>query len=102
MPWQLRATAGPLEGAVYRLRSRAILGRASVCDIQIINDGVAHKHARIPGEDGHHVLVDLHSNNGPWVGEQRVERHVLRAGDELRVMLSRFVYEPMAHNEDLS
>jgi len=94
MPWQLRATAGPLEGAVYRLRSRATLGRASDCDIQIINDGVSRQHAKISEEGEGYVLLDLRSNNGTYVGEQRIERHVLRAGDELRIMLSRFVYEP--------
>lgn len=100
MPWQLRATAGPLEGAVYRLRSRATLGRASDCDIQIINDGVSRKHAKITEEGAGHVLVDLGSNNGTWVADRRVERHVLRAGDELRIMRSRFVYEPMPVGDD--
>jgi pSer/pThr/pTyr-binding forkhead associated (FHA) protein len=102
MSWQLRATAGPLEGAVYRLRSRATLGRASDCDIQIINDGVSRKHAKIVEEDGGHVLVDLRSNNGTWVADQRIERHVLRPGDELRIMRSRFVYEAMPAGEDAS
>ncbi len=93
MTWQLRATAGPLEGAIYLLRRRATLGRAGDCDIQIINDGVSRKHAKITAENGGHVLIDLSSNNGTYVGEQRVERHQLRAGDEFRIMRSRFVYE---------
>lgn len=100
MTWQLRATAGPLEGAIYRLRSRAILGRASDCDIQIINDGVSRKHAKIVEEGDGHVLVDLSSNNGTWVADQRVERHELRAGDELRIMRSRFVYEAAPDGDD--
>jgi len=100
MPWQLRATAGPLEGAVYRLRSRATLGRASDCDIQIINDGVSRKHAKIVEEGGGHVLIDLSSNNGTYVGPQRIERHTLRAGDELRIMRSRFVYELVPAGDD--
>lgn len=93
MNWQLRATAGPLEGAVYPLRSRAILGRAGDCDIQIINDGVSRKHAKITEEDGRHLLVDLRSNNGTYVGDSRVERHLLEPGDEFRIMRSCFVYE---------
>lgn len=100
MHWQLRAIAGPLEGAVYRLRSRATLGRASDCDIQIINDGVSRKHAKIVEEGTGHVLVDLSSNNGTWVGERRVERHVLQPGDELRIMRSRFVYEGVPAGDD--
>lgn len=100
MSWQLRAIAGPLEGAVYRLRSRATLGRASDCDIQIINDGVSRKHAKIVEEGAGHLVVDLGSNNGTWVGERRVERQVLRAGDELRIMRSRFVYELVPAGDD--
>jgi hypothetical protein len=100
MSWQLRAIAGPLEGAIYRLRSRAILGRASDCDIQIINDGVSRKHAKIVEEGEGHVLIDLSSNNGTWIAEQRVERHPLRNGDELRIMRSRFVYESVADRDD--
>jgi hypothetical protein len=100
MSWQLRAIAGPLEGATYRLRSRAILGRASDCDIQIINDGVSRKHAKIVEEGEGHVLIDLSSNNGTWIAEQRVERHALRNGDELRIMRSRFVYEAVADRDD--
>lgn len=100
MSWQLRATAGPLEGAVYRLRSRATLGRASDCDIQIINDGVSRKHAKIMEEGGRHVLVDLSSNNGTFVGELRVERHELQAGDEVRIVRSAFVYEAVPAGEE--
>jgi pSer/pThr/pTyr-binding forkhead associated (FHA) protein len=100
MSWQLRATAGPLEGAVYRLRSRATLGRAGDCDIQIIDDGVSRKHAKIVEDGEGHLLVDLGSNNGTYVGGQRVERHALRPGDEVRIMRSRFAYEAVPEGED--
>lgn len=94
MAWQLRATAGPLAGAVYRLRKRVSLGRAGDCDIQIINDGVSRRHAKIVAADGGHELVDLGSNNGTYVGTERVSRHRLVSGEEFRIMRTRFVYEP--------
>lgn len=100
MPWQLRATAGPLEGAVYVLRRRAMLGRAGDCDIQIINDGVSRKHAKVVSEGEGFVLIDLSSNNGTFVGRSRVERHVLRPGDEIRIMRTRFVFEPVGADDD--
>ena len=100
MTWQLRATAGPLLGAIYLLRKRASLGRAGDCDIQIINDGVSRRHAKIVAAGDGHELVDLGSNNGTFVGNKRVERHRLRAGDEIRVMQSSFVYEPRPAGED--
>lgn len=93
MSWQLRATAGPLEGAVYRIRRRVTLGRAGDCDVQIINDGVSRKHAKVVlGGEGT-VLVDLGSNNGTYVGDERIDRRTLLEGDEFRIMRSRFVYE---------
>lgn len=100
MPWQLRATAGPLEGAVYVLRRRVTLGRAGDCDIQIINDGVSRRHAKVVAEGERYVLIDLSSNNGTYVGDERVQRHVLGPGDELRIMRTRFVFEPVPTDED--
>lgn len=100
MLWQLRATAGPLEGAVYVLRRQVMLGRAGDCDIQIISDGVSRQHAKVVAQDGGYVLVDLRSNNGTYVGEQRVERHVLRDGEELRIMRTRFVFEPVPSGDE--
>lgn len=94
MLWQLRATAGPLEGAIYQLRGRTNLGRAGDCDIQIINDGVSRRHAKVVAVAEGHELVDLGSNNGTFVGDQRIERHVLQSGDVIRIMRSCFVYEP--------
>ena len=100
MAWQLRAIAGPLEGAVYRLRRRVTLGRAGDCDIQIINDKVSRQHAKVVADGLGHVVVDLRSNNGTFIGEERVQRQVLSDGDELRIVRSRFVYERAPEHED--
>lgn len=85
---------------MYQLRNRATLGRAGDCDIQIINEGVSRKHAKVVEEDGRHLLVDLSSNNGTFVGTTRVERHLLEPGDEFRIMRSRFVYEAAPVGEE--
>lgn len=94
MPRQLRAIDGPLTGATWILKKRTRLGRAADSDIQIVHDGVSRQHAQIveiaPGE---HELVDLHSNNGTWVRDRRVERCRLGLGDEVGVIGARFVYE---------
>ncbi len=94
MSWQLRATAGPLAGAVYVLRRRVTLGRAGDCDIQIVDDGVSRQHAKVVDAEGSYELVDLGSNNGTFVGDDRIDRHPLRSGDVVRVMGSHFIYEP--------
>ncbi len=99
MTWQLRATEGPLKGAVYRLRKRTSLGRAGDCDVQIIHDGVSRRHAKVVGDGDGHELVDLGSNNGTFVKDARIQRVRLSEGDEIRIMRSRFVYEAAAGEE---
>ncbi len=100
MTWQLRATEGPLAGAVYRLRKGTSLGRAGDCDIQIIHDGVSRRHAKVVVGDEGCEVVDLGSNNGTYVGGKRVHRCQLRIGDEIRIMRTRFVYEGVAEDQD--
>ena len=89
----LRATSGPQAGAVYVLGRRTTIGRASDCDIQILHEGVSRRHAKITQQpDGSMIVTDLSSDNGTFVGEQRVTRHLLRPGEAIRIMRSRFTY----------
>lgn len=97
MPRQLRVVDGPLAGATYVLRKRTQIGRAADSEIQIIHDGVSRQHAQIveigPNE---HEVIDLHSNNGTWVGGDKIERSRLAPGDQLRIVGATFVYEEAA------
>jgi two-component system cell cycle response regulator len=68
----------PLDGPV-------LLGRDPSCDLVLDLDDVSRHHARILPEGTGHVLTDLGSTNGTFVGDERVTRRVLRAGDLLRV-----------------
>lgn len=96
----LRAISGPHAGAVYVLGSRTTIGRASDCDIQILHEGVSRHHAKITLEDdGTIVVADLSSDNGTFVEDERIERHVLVAGEVVRLMRSRFAYEVL-HADD--
>ncbi|MEM9459253.1 MAG: FHA domain-containing protein [Myxococcota bacterium] len=89
----LRATSGPQAGAVYVLGRRTTIGRASDCDIQILHEGVSRRHAKITQQpDGSMIVTDLSSDNGTFVGEQRVTRHRLQSGEAIRIMRSRFTY----------
>lgn len=96
----LRAISGPHAGAVYVLGSRTTIGRASDCEIQILHEGVSRHHAKLTLEDdGTLVVADLSSDNGTFVEDERVERHVLAAGQVVRVMRSRFAYEVLLTEE---
>lgn len=91
---QLRAIDGPLSGASFLVRGRVRLGRAGDSDIQLIHDGVSRQHAQVIEDSaGNPVLMDLASNNGTFIGDRRITRHRLAAGDIVRIMRARFVYE---------
>ncbi len=64
------------------------LGRAPdndiVFDANLDREASGH-HAELRREGTVWVVVDLGSRNGTFVGGQRIERHVLRSGDEVSV-----------------
>lgn len=63
----------------------AVVGREATCEIQFDVTGVSRKHARITASTSGEVeVVDLGSRNGTFVNGRRVERTVLRDGDEIR------------------
>jgi pSer/pThr/pTyr-binding forkhead associated (FHA) protein len=73
-----------------------VVGRDPRCDIRIGSFRVSKRHCRL-AHDGDGVLVrDLGSTNGTRINGRRVDRGVLRPGDELSIAHCRF------HLEDLS
>ena len=62
-------------------RSEAILGRDTGCDLVLDVSDVSRRHARIREEAGGHVLEDLGSRSGTFVGRERVKRLTLAPGD---------------------
>jgi hypothetical protein len=71
-----------------------ILGRAPDCDISIPDITLSRHHCRLePSENGRSwQLVDLHSKNGTHFLGQKVETHVFRDKDELRVGRTRLTF----------
>ncbi|MGA9522133.1 MAG: adenylate/guanylate cyclase domain-containing protein [Myxococcaceae bacterium] len=62
------------------------MGRLPVNVIQIATSDVSKRHARIVrDENGNFLLEDLGSLNGTFVNGERVTRHELREGDEIRI-----------------
>jgi len=62
-----------------------VVGRSRDCDVVLSEGSVSGRHARLGWKDGRIVVEDLGSANGTWVGGKRVERSVIRPGDELRL-----------------
>ncbi len=69
------------------------VGRHPESNIVLADPNVSRNHAEIRPEGDHFCLVDLGSTNGTRVNGVRVERHVLRDGDELTFGNTRLRFE---------
>jgi len=66
----------PLNGSV-------VIGRAADCDITVHDILLSRHHCRVELGDKGWIVTDLHSKNGTRVGNDRIQRHVLKDGDVL-------------------
>ena len=82
----LLALAGPQQGSVFTLLPpSASIGRDEGSTVQLRDDAVSARHARITQAPGGAFIEDLGSRNGTFVNEQRVvARRALLDGDHLR------------------
>jgi diguanylate cyclase (GGDEF)-like protein len=72
-------------GLVQLPPEKLVIGRDSTCDLVVVDDSVSRRHATIEQSDVGFVLVDHGSTNGTFVNDNRIERHLLAAGDRIRV-----------------
>jgi len=59
------------------------VGRATNCEIVVDNLGVSRHHCSIVRDGDGWAVVDKGSNNGTYVGGQRVTKHRLNSGDRV-------------------
>jgi predicted component of type VI protein secretion system len=67
----------------WPLNGPIVIGRADECDISIHDILLSRRHCRIQPTDDGWVVTDLNSKNGTHVGEERIERRLLKDGDVL-------------------
>jgi pSer/pThr/pTyr-binding forkhead associated (FHA) protein len=81
-------------GQQFFLRPGAttVIGRALDNDIVVSDPSVSRHHASIEYRDGSFLLHDLGSQNGTWLGGQRVTEASLGGGDALRLGDARFTF----------
>jgi phosphoserine phosphatase RsbU/P len=66
----------------YRItRDETIVGRRSDCDVNINNQHISRRHARIVLRNGKYTLFDLESRFGTYLRGVRITEHVLETGD---------------------
>lgn len=89
--WSLKATNTALANRNFPIDHEVVIGRSSECDITL---GVAHlsrRHARLYFSGEQLEVEDLRSSNGTYVNGKKVERSLLRTGDELSLDTLSFV-----------
>jgi len=59
------------------------IGRAMDCEIVVDNLGVSRHHCTIVKDGENWVVVDGGSNNGTFVGGQKIKRHTLKHADRI-------------------
>lgn len=74
------------EGSALPLRGPELtIGRRSGSSLVLPGPEVSRDHARLIERDGGYLLEDLGAANGTFVNGRRIERVILRAGDEIRI-----------------
>ncbi len=92
---QLKVLKGPQKlGEEFDLTtgSSKVMGRGSLCDIQLLSYGVSKQHCKLTALPGGKLEVeDLGSSNGTFVNGVQVQRHIVRPGDSIG--LSDFLFQ---------
>jgi pSer/pThr/pTyr-binding forkhead associated (FHA) protein len=85
---------GPSVGSHYLLKSQVTrAGRHPESDIFLDDITVSRRHAEFTrGTDGRMTVRDVGSLNGTYVNRERIEEHVLAAGDEVQIGKFKLVY----------
>jgi adenylate cyclase len=77
----------------FDLGARNTLGRHPDNSIQILDRIISKEHCEISRQpDGRFLLNDLGSLNGTFIGNRRVQQHMLRDGDEITLGSTRLVF----------
>jgi pSer/pThr/pTyr-binding forkhead associated (FHA) protein len=80
--------------AEYTLeKSETKIGRSMECDIVVDNLGVSRHHCSILQEGASWVLADGGSNNGTYVGGQKISKHTLKDGDKIILGKHSLIYD---------
>lgn len=86
----LRGVSGSVAGRNYPLLGPMTVGRAGECGLQLDEQGMSRKHARVvPTAEGVQI-EDLGSTNGSYINDKRVLRGEAKAGDEIGFDTLRF------------
>lgn len=82
----LRVLSGGLTGKKYPLSTRDFLvGRGRGADIIINENLVSRRHAIIKKKINEYMICDLHSTNGIFINNLKMEKAILNNGDLIQI-----------------
>jgi len=83
----LSAKTAALIGRMFKLdKPEIIMGRSAEAGLQIEDDGISRKHAKVQvGSDGKFQVVDLGSTNGTYLNGAKVNVALLADGDKIQI-----------------
>jgi len=91
---------GPSAGARFLLDAASTMaGRSTSSDIFLDDVTVSRRHAEFVRDGASFQVRDVGSLNGTYVNRERIETHVLRAGDEVQIGKFRMVFYPSPARE---
>lgn len=67
------------------LRGQMLIGHDPSCHLHIDSLALSPEHARIDTQDQTSILVDLGSEQGTFINQKRIDKHLLEDGDIIRV-----------------
>lgn len=97
----LVARSGLFQGSSYEITTPFTLGRHPSNSLHLTDHKVSRFHAAIERTPEGLVLRDLDSRNGTWVNGKRIQKALLRPGDEIRIGGIRLVFEESPSQESL-
>jgi len=78
------------------------IGRAPDNEVVIDHSSVSRRHARLARRGNSYVVRDLDSTNGTWLGDQRIEEHILQDSNVLRIGNAQVVFKCGFTSEELT
>ena len=78
------------------------IGRLPGNDVVIDSAKASRRHARIEREGSAFILKDLNSDNGTWVGGDKVQTHRLKDSDTINIGGARLVFVAGYEEDDLT
>ncbi len=83
----LEVLGGKAIGRVLPLTTGStLIGRSTKADLQLDDDGVSRRHAKLViGDEGVVNLIDLDSTNGTFLNGARIDLAIVREGDRIQI-----------------